>query len=49
MKKLSIQDFNTNFRSNRDIETALAWNALKKYLEENNQSRVFASVKSIKV
>lgn len=49
MELINLSHFNTDYRNRRDIETALAWNAVKKTLIELDREELFAYIKSVKV
>ncbi|MBS9784024.1 hypothetical protein KGV55_01615 [Candidatus Gracilibacteria bacterium] len=49
MEKLTIKDFNADFRSKKNVETALIWNALKKTLESAGKSGLFPYVNSVNI
>lgn len=49
MELINLSHFNTDYRNRRDIETALAWNAVKKTLTELGREELFAYIKSVKV
>ena len=48
MEKISLKT-SSNFRTNRDIETALAWNAIKKALQNLGKDELFKYIESIKI
>lgn len=49
MELINLSHFNTDYRNRRDIETALAWNAVKKTLIELGREELFAYIKSVKI
>lgn len=49
MERIDLSHFNTDYRSRRDIETAIAWNAVKKTLIELGREEIFSYIKSVKV
>ena len=49
MQLINLSHFNPDYRKRRDIETALAWNAVKKTLIEVNRSELFDYIQSVKV
>ncbi len=49
MERLSLSNYNPDFRSKRDIETAIVWNAIKKTLENVWRQELFPYIKSVRV
>ncbi len=49
MQLIDISHFNTDYRNRRDIETALAWNAVKKTLIKLGREALFDYIQSVKV
>ncbi len=49
MQLINLSHFNTDYRKRRDIETALAWNAVKKTLIELGREELFEYIQSVKV
>ena len=49
MKEISLKNIPSDFRDPRDIHTALAWNAVKKTLEENKRSELFEYIQSVRL
>ena len=49
MQLIDLSHFNTDYRSRRDIETALAWSAVKKTLTELGREELFDYIQSVKV
>lgn len=41
MELLNLRDASLKYRKPVEIETALAWNAVKKFLDENEKSELF--------
>lgn len=48
MEKISLKT-SSNYRTSRDIETALAWNTLRKSLEKMGKWDLFEYIKSVKI
>ncbi len=49
MQLINLSHFNTDYRKRRDIETAIAWNAVKKILIELSREDLFEYIQSVKV
>ena len=49
MQLIDLSHFNTDYRHRRDIETAIAWNAVKKTLITLGREELFDYIKSVKV
>lgn len=49
MELIDLSHFNTDYRHRRDLETALAWNAVKKTLMTHGRDELFAYIQSVKV
>ena len=49
MQLINLSHFNTDYRKRRDIETAIAWNAVKKTLSELGREDLFSYILSVKV
>ena len=49
MQLINLSHFNTDYRHRRDIETAIAWNAVKKTLITLGREEIFGYIKSVKV
>lgn len=49
MERIDLSHFNTDYRHRRDIETAIAWNAVKKTLSELEREELFGYIQSVKV
>ncbi len=41
---LDLSRYTSDYRSKKDIETALAWNAIKKTLESQKKSNLFSYI-----
>jgi hypothetical protein len=48
MEKISLKT-SSIYRTNHDIETALAWNAIKKVLVEAGRDELFPYIQSVKI
>ena len=49
MKTINLRNIPSDFRESHDIHTALAWNAVKKILIENNREELFGHIHSIRL
>jgi len=49
MERLSLSNYNPDFRSKRDMETAIVWNAIKKTLENVWRQELFPYIKSVRI
>lgn len=49
MKEISLKNIPSDFRDQKDIHTALAWNAIKKILTENNREELFLYIQSVRL
>lgn len=49
MQLIDLSHFSTDYRKRRDIETAIAWNAVKKTLIELGREDLFEYIQSVKV
>lgn len=49
MELLNLRDASLKYRKPVEIETALAWNAVKKFLDENEKSELFEYIAWVKV
>lgn len=49
MKRLDLAHIPSDYRKEKDILTALAWNAIKKTLEEKNREQIFPYIQSVRL
>lgn len=49
MKEINLRNIPSDFRDQKDIHTALAWNAVKKILSENNREDLFGYIQSMRL
>ncbi len=49
MQLINLSHFNTEYRKRHDIETAIAWNAVKKALTELDRDDLFEYIQSVKI
>lgn len=49
MKEINLRNIPSDFRDQKDIHTALAWNAVKKILSENHREELFGYIQSIRL
>ncbi len=46
---LDLSRYTSDYRSKKDIETALAWNAIKKTLESQKKSEIFGYISGVRI
>lgn len=49
MKAINLTNIPSDFRDQKDIHTALAWNAVKKILTEYHREELFGYIQSIRL
>ena len=49
MKRLDLAHIPSEYRKEKDILTALAWNAVKKTLEEKKREEIFPYIQSVRL
>lgn len=49
MKRLDLAHIPSDYRKEKDILTALAWNAIKKTLEEKKREEIFPYIQSVRL
>lgn len=49
MERISLEDHTETYQKNHDLLTALAWNAVKKTLQNINREELYAYIQSIYV
>ncbi len=49
MELLNIREHSGDYKSHRDIETAIAWSTVKKFLTEKNLNAIFDEISGIKI
>lgn len=49
MELIDLRKHSLKYKTHGDIETSLAWNAVKKFLEKNEKSEIFEYISGIKI
>lgn len=49
MELIDLRKHSLKYKTHGDIETSIAWNAVKKFLEKNEKSEIFEYISGIKI
>ena len=49
MELIDIRKYSLKYKTHGDIETAIVWNAVKKFLTEKNLNAIFDEISGIKI
>ena len=49
MELIDLRKHSLKYKTHGDIETSIAWNTVKKFLEKNEKSEIFEYISGIKI